>query len=236
MEFMEKDIISNQKGIVISKGDNGINFSLDSKHLFFPNAELLNAGCRNCVWKIYHQCPYGLVEEQSYPADLEENKKSGLEEAGFPRRAHNPENAGSNPASAIEGICLDMISFLVSLADKNDTLISIWEKFHIYKARLQESEDFKDFKQLEERIRQKEKTLARNGFNEEEVEQLNNLRMDKTAAKLWWMKLNQHVIQSMQKVVDREAEAKGAVRLPGIQSTGTINFNIIPEKKLLEEK
>ena len=125
-----------------------------------------------------------------------------------------------------------MLHFLGGLSDKNDSLTAIWEKFHIYKARLQESVDYKDFLELRDKIKKDEKTTR----SADDYEKLKELRMDHTAAKMWWAKLNQHVIQSMQKVLDREVKASGAVKLPGIQSTGTINFNINQEKKQIEDK
>ena len=59
--------------------------------------------------------------------------------------------------------------------------------------------------------------------------------MDKTAAKMWWAKLNQHVILSMQKVVDREIKVQETGKLPGIYGAKTINFNINQEKKQISD-
>ena len=131
-----------------------------------------------------------------------------------------------------KGICDEMLHFLTDLADKGDNLTAIWEKFLIYKTRLQESLDYRDFVELEEQIRKDEKKAR----TEQEYQDLEKLRMNKTAAKLWWHKLNQHAVQSMQKVMDRQAKSSGAARLPGIQSTGTINFNMGEPKKQLENK
>lgn len=130
-----------------------------------------------------------------------------------------------------EGICDEMLHFLGDLAEKDDSLTAIWEKFHIYKARLQESEDYKDFRQLKAEIEELEKTAD----SDEDWEKIREKKMDKSAAKFWWVKLNQHVVQSMQKVIDRDAKASGAARLPGIHSVDTINF-INQEPKQLEKK
>lgn len=170
----------------------------DEETIFFPHAELIQVGCKNCVWKLHNQCPHGLTGEEEKD----------------------------------EGICEEMLHFLGDLAEKGDNLTAIWEKFHIYKARLQESIDYKDFKQLQEKIKELEKKPK----SEENLEELEKLRMDKTAAKIWWTKLNEHVIRSMQKVVDRKVKAAGPVRLPGIMSANTINFNTVTEKKQIEKK
>ena len=176
---MEKPLTS-----IVPKLD-GYEVTDNEKTIFFPNAELMQVGCRNCIWKLNGQCPHNLIGE--------EEKK--------------------------EGICDEMLHFLTDLADKNDTLTAIWEKFHIYKARLQESADYKDFRQLEDKIKIMEKTA----HSEEDYKELDTLRMNKTAAKMWWVKLNQHVIMSMQKIVDREVKASGVGKLPGIMNAKTIN-------------
>src|SRR3990167_4106644 len=177
--------------------DDGYLASVNEKSVFFPNAELLNVGCKNCIWKLHSQCPYGYVDEQAHES----------------------------------GICSEMINFLVSLADKNDSLTSIWEKFYIYKARLQESSDYKDFIKLNNEIKEMEKDMKSAGWTEEQVEEMQRLKSDRMAAKIWWAKLNQYVVFSMQKIVDRETKQNEMPRLAGIHSSGTINFNI-PQREI----
>lgn len=181
----------------------------DEKSIFFPNAELLNVGCKNCIWKLNSQCPYGFTGEQEKE----------------------------------EGICNEMISFLSSLANKNSTLTEVWEKFHVYKARLQESVDYADFVKLNREVRTLEdffRTLKEEGLNQGDIEKqadiLERLKMDRNAAKLWWARLNQHVISSMQKINDRESKQSDTPKLAGINSSGTINFNITKEIKQIGEK
>ena len=182
--------------------DDGYLASSDEKSIFFPNAELLNVGCKNCIWKLHNQCPYGYVDEQAHK----------------------------------DGICSEMINFLVSLADKNDSLTSIWEKFYIYKARLQESSDYKDFIKLNNQIKEMENDMKSAGWSEKQLEEMDRLKSDRMAAKIWWAKLNQYVVFSMQKIVDRETKQNEIPRLAGIHSSGTINFNIKQETKQIEQK
>lgn len=196
--------------------NDGFLANVDEKSIFFPNAEILNYGCRNCIWKLHSQCPYEYADEKVHK----------------------------------DGICQELIQFFVSLADKNDSLTSIWEKFHIYKARLQESVDYKDFIQLDNKIKSLEKEFESSKIKysiEEQDEMIGKLKSDRMAAKLWWAKLNQYVVFSMQKIVDRET--KQVEGKPAGIYAGTINFNIPPreigtisdnikqeEKKQLEEK
>mgnify|MGYP001606601605 FL=1 len=187
--------------LIIPQND-GFLASSDEKSIFFPNAELLNVGCKNCIWKLHSQCPYGFVDEQAKE----------------------------------EGICNEMIIFLSSLADKNSTLTEVWEKFHIYKARLQESVDYADFVNLTKKVKEFEKSIGAYAFSEADEIALEKLKMDRNAAKLWWARLNQHVITSMQKINDRESKQSDTPKLAGIHSSGTINFNITKEVKQLEGK
>ena len=177
--------------------NNGFLASSEEKSIFFPNAELWNVGCKNCIWKLHNQCPYGFVDEQAKE----------------------------------EGICNEMILFLSSLAKKNSTLTEVWEKFHVYKARLQESVDYADFVNLTKKVKEFEKEVTNSIPSDSQLEMLDRLKMDRNAAKLWWARLNQHVITSMQKINDREAKQSDTPKLAGIHSSGTINFNITKEIK-----
>ena len=226
--------------LTIIPQNDGFLASSDEKSIFFPNAELMNVGCKNCIWKLHSQCPYGLVDEQSYPKDISSflaKSKRIVEEKENIATITIPEETIPN------GICPEMIQFLSSLADKNSTLTEVWEKFHVYKARLQESVDYADFIKLNKEVRELEnffRTLKDEGLNEEEIQKqgdiLERLKMDRNAAKLWWARLNQHVISSMQKINDREAKQSDTPKLAGIHSSGTINFNITKEVKQIEEK
>ena len=129
-------------------------------------------------------------------------------------------------------ICDDMTEFLFSLVEKGDTASALWEKYHIYIARLEVSKDYQDYKRLQNKIKRLELKLkgksnkAQDSDSELLTQEIDNLLMDKNAAKLWWVKLNQHVVLSLQKVVDREVKDKGSGRMPGILSAKTINFNM----------
>lgn len=190
--------------------DSGYMVQSDNKKLFLANAELVNVGCMNCVWRMHGQCPHKLKEDDCYnpPDVVNVNKNSDIEI--------------SNPSETVP-ICPEMIQFIVSLAEKDDSVTALWEKFLIYKLRIQEAEDYKDYMRLENEIKVK---LRKGGLS---PEQLDKLSMDKTAAKIWWAKLNQHAIISTQKIVDREAKRDTGKKGAGIFSAKTINFNQVKQ-------
>mgnify|MGYP001594700346 CR=1 FL=1 len=225
--------------LTIIPQNDGFLASSDEKSIFFPNAELSIAGCRNCIWKLHNQCPYELKDDEVIVFDeIEVNEKGSNKIFKIYKEGDLPKPLPSQTF----GICPDMIQFISSLADKNSTLTEVWEKFHVYKARLQESVDYADFIKLSKEVRELEnffRTLKDEGLSEEEIQKqgdiLERLRMDRNAAKLWWARLNQHVITSMQKINDREAKQSDTPKLAGIHSSGTINFNITKEVKQIEE-
>ena len=89
---------------------------------------------------------------------------------------------------------------------------------------------------MNKKVREREQELEKRKYSEFDYELLDRLKMDRNAAKLWWARLNQHVISSMQKINDREAKQSDIPRLAGIHSSGTINFNITKEIKQMEGK
>ena len=252
----------------------GFEVSGSQKTLFIPNAEIHLIGCRNCVWKLNSQCPYGLKDDEfieiiEFDEKSEFNKTktfrinsySGVAQSGEKSSVFAETKIGQNgeiskggdyspnpkPPIISEGICPEMLEFVGSMAGKNDTFVSVLEKFLNYKVRLQESADYADFKQVETRIKILERELESNKSNysnEQFMERLDRLRMDKNAAKMWWTKLNQYAGFSLMKIADRESKAHETPKLAGIHSSGTINFNIKaespslanPEKKQIEEK
>ena len=206
-----------KKEFDIKKKEDGYNADVNGKTIFLPTAELLNIGCKNCVWRLNSQCPHDLKEGFLFTEVIDgEGKLLGA-------------NHSNKSTPALKGICNEMIQFVLSLAGPDDTSSALWEKYHIYKARLQESDDYQDFKKLEKQIREAEKNIA----TDEDKIKLENLRMNKTSARMWWIRLNEHVVKSLQKVVDREQKASAEGKIPGILSAKTINFNIT---KKVEDK
>ncbi len=215
----------------------GYSIQTDNKKLFFANAELVNVGCLNCIWRMHGQCPHKLGEDDLYnPSEVVDvtlkeqiicpkNKDKVCEEDlnglcyyCYRDMAKDTDVKISNPSESVP-ICPEMIQFLVSLAEKDDSITAVWEKFLIYKLRIQESVDYKDYMRLENKIKESREN------KDKTPEEMENLKMDKTAAKLWWSKLNQQAINSAQKIVDREAKRDVGKKGAGI-FTKSINFNI----------
>jgi len=128
-----------------------------------------------------------------------------------------------------EGICKEMTDFLFGLAEPGDSASMVWEKYHIYKARIQEAEDYKDYLFLKEDIARLEGVVEK---TPEEEDRLEELRMNRGSAKVWWARLNEHITKSCQKVADREQKARSdsPKDSKGIFSAGTINFNVAPKE------
>lgn len=111
-----------------------------------------------------------------------------------------------------EGICQEMIDFFMNLGEEGDSINEIIEKFHIYKARIQEAIDYKDFIKLDMKIKGIESGEIKNKRSEDIID----LRMDRTASKLWWFKLNTHIVQSLNKISERKIKKDSKKELPGI--------------------
>ena len=111
--------------------DEGYSIQTDNKTLFLANAELINVCCMNCVWRMHNQCPHNLGEDDYYTPketiDVDDSSDVKI----------------SKPSETVP-ICPEMIQFIVSLAEKDDSITALWEKFLIYKLRIQESVDYKD--------------------------------------------------------------------------------------------
>lgn len=187
----------------------GLKIPTTDKDIFFPSAELQSVGCRNCVWRIHNQCPYDIKEGMKY---------------------HGPLNKDQPDGEKVTGICPDMLHFLGSLAGKDGTTSSIMENFLIYKTRLQESEDYKEFWKLKTKVESLElelKHALRIGDKEEiksKSYEYESAKMDFNAAKVWWSKMNQNALFAIQKMRDREVKVQAPPQLPGIHGAKTVNF------------
>src|SRR3990167_5021040 len=266
---METSIIPQDDGYLVSFNEKKDYFnnspqsqSKDKTAIFFPNAELLNVGCKNCIWKLHSQCPYGLKDDEAieFTEFEEKGKESTKTFKVYPDSSSKTDLSLKSPScekpygddcgycaecnsyqetvekSTIRGICPDMIQFLLTFADKSNSLTAIWEKFYNYKIRLQESIDYRDYIELNKKIREMESDLKSAGWSEKQIEEMQRLKSDRMAAKIWWAKLHQYASFTMQKIVDRETKQNEMPRLAGIHSSGTINFNIKQEAKQIEDK
>ena len=128
-----------------------------------------------------------------------------------------------------------MLAFVSSLANQSDSLTVVHEKFLNYKTRLQESVDYKDFMELDNKVKMIEKELesGNSKYSSEEMNDvLSQLKNDRAAAKMWWIKLNQFAIMNTQKINDRESKIQNPTSIPGIYGAKTVNFNINAPKQI----
>jgi hypothetical protein len=95
------------------------------------------------------------------------------------------------------GICTEFIDFLLSLVHDDDSVNVLWENYNLYVLRLQSLDDYKAFKDMSNELDR----LRNEGASEA---QLNDLEAKRNTYKLWWSKLNDTVLRSIGRVVDRE--------------------------------
>jgi len=95
------------------------------------------------------------------------------------------------------GICIDFVKFLLSLVNDGDSVNNLWENYNLYVLRLQSLEDYKSFMELQTEIDK----LRKGQCNPRE---LDDLEAKRNTYKLWWSKLNDTVLRSIGRIVDRE--------------------------------
>ena len=117
-----------------------------TKTLMIPHAEMVNYGCRNCVWRLHDQCPHNIQDGCVYSFNVDKNNE--------PTNGHPSEGV-----STIKGYCPEFGDFILSLAERDDSISAVWEKFAIYQAKLQSMEDYTTYKQLEKKIVELENNL-----------------------------------------------------------------------------
>lgn len=158
------------------------------------NSELRSMGCSSCLWKAHKQCPYGLSGTDTFKPK---------------------ETKGSK---GVEGMCQQYLEFILSFADIDDSINSLWEKFSLYVARLQSMNDYQEYIKLKDEIEEKKDNMDYREQAQYEM-QLNTLR-------LFWERLSSEVRKGYGRITDREQKAKEVTKLPGIMNARTINFNL----------
>ena len=141
--------------------------------LFISNNELMNYGCLNCIWKLHGQCPKKLTGDETHIATDKEG-------------------------NSISGYCEEIVTFITNLAEGEDSISAVWEKFGLYVSRLQSLKDYKEFMTLDAEIKKLEESPDLN------KKKIDTLMMKRDSFKLWWIRLNDQVLKSLGKIVDRE--------------------------------
>jgi hypothetical protein len=141
-----------------------------SGSLFLSRVDLLNVGCKNCVFSLSGQCWHGLG-----PGEFLD-----------------------------EGYCQELVDWLFSLSDGSGSSAVVWEGYHLFVARLQNSEDFREYRLLDGEIRRLEALKVLNPKLREE------LVMKRAAARIFWERVNEMLIRQHSRQVDREVKERVA--------------------------
>jgi hypothetical protein len=173
-----------------------------SKKLYISNQELISHGCKNCIWRLHNQCKHGIVSESDF-YEFEEGKIT------------------------YSGYCLEYVNFILSLAEPNDSISAVWEKFSLYVGRMQSLEDYKKYIELKNQIEIMEK-------DGDSYVKRAKFEMKKEMLRLWWERLNDTVRKGYAMIADRESRSKDVKSsMAGIMNAEVINFNM---GKQIEEK
>lgn len=144
-------------------GDEVVVHSTD-KRLYLSREVMLSYGCKNCVWKSFHQCPKGFTE---------------------------PEQCLD------EGYCPELVNFIFRLAEKEDSITAVKEKFWIYTQELQAMADGMEFHKIESEYKRR----SAEGASKQE---LAKLEMQVMSYKLWWSRLTEAITKGHSRIADRE--------------------------------
>lgn len=193
----------------------------ESKKLFISKQELLLHGCKNCVWKAHKQCPYGFTEKDQWYIPKEHSTRKNIEGVDDTTLGVNED----------EGICPEFTEFLFSLAEGEDSISAVWEKFNLYVARLQGLQDYTKFQEIQGLY----DALKKEGATSKDLERVS---VELNGYKLWWSKLNEQVLKGLKGVVDREqrVNAKDDLTITHKISLNQIHQIVDDAKQKLEDK
>jgi len=118
-----------------------------------------------------------------------------------------PEGLTEPDQKVPDGICEDMIQFLVNLRETSTSVSQVKEKYFIYTQELQAQDDKTKFHEL---LRKYE------DFKKEDPNhpELAELQMAAEAVKLWWARLTTAVVKSHSRIADREGRKEEKKLIP----------------------
>lgn len=176
--------------------------------IFLSEADLVNVGCRNCIFRLNGQCFKGYRYNES----------------GLP-----------------EGYCKELADWLFSLAGDTKSSSILWENYNLFVARLQSSEDYREFKNLEHEIMELDRTYTSAEVNFPKDERLDlslelgdndrtrleRLEMKKIAAKIWWMRITEMVIKGLGKINDRDSRGENVDKITTVLGLNQLHQFIV---------
>ncbi|MFH2028814.1 MAG: hypothetical protein ABIJ08_06760 [Nanoarchaeota archaeon] len=213
------------------------------KGLFIPEHDLIENGCKACIWRVNDMCPHGITEDdiadgmvyeftdevRHYDNEHDkENFKHSVSEEGSDVKVGQTEQKNLR---RIKGYCPEYSSHILSLYEDGDSISCFWEKFSLYMAKLQMMSDYQEFMKLNKEIGvEKDKVLNDKTLSsKDKATILSNYDIKLNTIRLWWERLNMAVRSGYSKIADREGRKSEGGQQAGILSAKTINFNINPQ-------
>jgi|TARA_Y100000310_G_C20608414_1_gene776733 hypothetical protein len=127
-----------------------------------------------------------------------------------------------------EGYCDELAKFLFSLAEGEDSISAVKEKFHIYVQELQALADHAEFCQLEAEFTRRKNEGATG-------KELAELQMHMTSMKMWWSRLTDSVVKGLSRIADRE-QKKDVLQVDHKISLTQIHTLMADAKKSIESE
>ncbi len=183
--------------------------------IFLSEPELRSVGCKNCILKLHHNCFHNLKGNEVYSiTGTNVDKIKDLEN-------------GTHKTKSI-GYCPELVQWLMTFAGETGGSSVLWENYHIFVARLQASEDYAEFKRIDEEIKELEAKKEVKG------EKYELLQQKLTIARVWWSRVTEQLLKGLGRVNDRTSRSENVDKLTSIPLSQI--HQIANKAKLLEDK
>jgi hypothetical protein len=100
------------------------------------------------------------------------------------------------------GYCNKIVDFMMSLAEGEDSISAVKEKYHIFIQELQSLEDRKEYLRLKREYAE----LKASGVD---YDSLQDMEARINGYKVWWSRLSESVVKGLGRIADREKKTKG---------------------------
>jgi len=107
-----------------------------------------------------------------------------------------------------DGYCEEFASFILSLAEKEDSISAVKEKFMLYVQEMQAIGDHREFHKVLKEYNELKENESSYTNKEEYNKKLGNLHMTVVSYKIWWSRLTELVVKGLSRIVDRERRSK----------------------------
>ena len=116
-----------------------------------------------------------------------------------------------------DGICKEFSDFLVRLNDGDRNPNKLWENYHLFIMRLQSMQDYKDFLELDAKVKEMENGLV---LDPKEVKRL---EFQRDNLRTWWMRLNDTIMKGLGKSLDRSSREDNVDKTLNVMKLSDIN-------------